>query len=81
METTAHLFPIRLSCLRPVQCYHINHVSTQIPYACTVAAVSVVCYIIAGFVRNAAISLVIAFVLMALVLLILKKVFGTEEKA
>lgn len=63
------------------QCYHINHVSTQIPYACTVAAVSVVCYIIAGFVRNAAISLVIAFVLMALVLLILKKVFGTEEKA
>lgn len=63
------------------QCYHINHVSTQIPYACTVAAVSVVCYIIAGFVINAAISLVIAFVLMALVLLILKKVFGTEEKA
>lgn len=63
------------------RCYHINHVSTQIPYACTVAAVSVVCYIIAGFVRNAAISLVIAFVLMALVLLILKKVFGTEEKA
>lgn len=63
------------------QCYHINHVSTQIPYACTVAAVSVVCYIVAGFVRNAAISLVIAFVLMALVLLILKKVFGTEEKA
>ena len=62
------------------QCYHINHVNTQIPYAVTVAAVSCVCYIIAGFVRNAAISLIIAFALMFCVLLVLRKVFGAEEK-
>lgn len=63
------------------QCYHINHVNTQIPYAVTVAVVSCVCYIIAGFVRNAAISLIIAFALMFCVLLVLRKVFGAEEKA
>ena len=62
------------------QCYHINHVNTQIPYAVTVAAVSCVCYIIAGFVRNAAISLIIAFALMFCVLLVLRKIFGAEEK-
>lgn len=63
------------------QCYHINHVNTQIPYAVTVAVVSFVCYIIAGFVRNAAISLIIAFALMFLVLLALRKKFGAKEKA
>ncbi|MBQ5754759.1 MAG: Na+/H+ antiporter NhaC family protein [Oscillospiraceae bacterium] len=39
------------------QCDHLNHVSTQIPYAFTVAAVSFVCYIVAGFVRSAFIML------------------------
>ncbi|MEE0797549.1 MAG: Na+/H+ antiporter NhaC family protein [Anaerovoracaceae bacterium] len=63
------------------QCYHINHVNTQIPYAVTVAAVSFVCYIIAGFVKNAAVSLIIAFALMFVVLLILRKIFGAEQKA
>ena len=29
-------------------CNHINHVETQLPYAITVAAISFVCYIIAG---------------------------------
>ena len=32
------------------ECEHINHVSTQIPYAIFVAVVSFVCFIIAGFV-------------------------------
>ncbi len=63
------------------QCYHINHVNTQIPYAVTVAAVSFVCYIIAGFIKNAAVSLIIAFALMFVVLLILRKIFGAEQKA
>ena len=31
------------------QCDHVNHVSTQLPYAITVAAVSFVSYVIAGF--------------------------------
>ena len=46
------------------QCNHMNHVSTQLPYALTSAAVSFVAYIIAGFVPNAFIALPIAIVLM-----------------
>ncbi len=46
------------------QCQHLDHVSTQLPYAITVAAVSFVTYIIAGAVQNAAISLAIGIVLM-----------------
>lgn len=46
------------------QCNHINHVSTQLPYAMTVAGVSFVSYIIAGFVQSWYISLPIAIVLM-----------------
>ena len=46
------------------QCNHINHVSTQLPYALTVAGVSFVSYIIAGFIPNWFISLPIAIALM-----------------
>lgn len=56
------------------QCDHVNHVSTQLPYAVLVAAVSFVCYIIAGFVKSAWIALPIAFILMAAVLLVIKSV-------
>lgn len=62
------------------QCYHINHVNTQLPYTITVAIVSCVSYVIAGFVRNVVISLIIAFALMTLVLLVLRKKYGPEEK-
>ena len=62
------------------QCYHINHVNTQIPYAVTVAAASVVSYIIAGFVKNAVISIVLAFAVMVLILLVIRKKYGVEEK-
>ncbi len=62
------------------QCYHINHVNTQLPYAVTVAAVSFVSYIIAGFVRSAFIALPIAIALMVVVLFIIRKKFGTEAK-
>ena len=34
------------------RCQHINHVSTQLPYAITVAVLSFVSFIIAGFVQN-----------------------------
>ncbi|MDO4370059.1 MAG: Na+/H+ antiporter NhaC family protein, partial [Clostridia bacterium] len=44
------------------QCDHVTHVATQLPYALTVAAVSFVSYIIAGFVPNALIVLPIAIV-------------------
>lgn len=56
------------------QCDHVNHVSTQLPYAILVAAVSFVCYIIAGFVKSAWIALPISFALMAAVLLVIKSV-------
>ena len=46
------------------QCEHVNHVSTQLPYAITVAAVSFVSYLITGFVQNWLIALPIAIVLM-----------------
>ncbi|MBQ7737399.1 MAG: Na+/H+ antiporter NhaC family protein [Oscillospiraceae bacterium] len=41
------------------QCDHINHVSTQIPYVLTVAAVSFVSYVVAGFTQNVFISLAV----------------------
>ena len=60
------------------QCNHINHVSTQLPYALTVAGVSFVSYIIAAFVQNAVISLLIALALMAITLVIIKLVTGKK---
>lgn len=50
------------------QCDHVNHVSMQLPYAITVAAVSFVSYVIAGFLPKAWIALPIAIVLMLLTL-------------
>lgn len=63
------------------QCDHVNHVSTQLPYALVAAAVSFVSYIIAGFVQSAWIALPIAFLLMMLVLFIIKNVFSDLEGA
>ncbi len=40
------------------RCHHVNHVSTQLPYALLVAAVSFVAYIIAGFTGNGWIGLI-----------------------
>lgn len=45
------------------QCDHVNHVSTQLPYAICVAVISFITYIIAGFVRSAWICLPIGIVL------------------
>ncbi len=56
------------------QCNHVNHVSTQLPYAITVACVSFVAYIIAGFVRNAWICLPIGVVLMLVTLFVIRRV-------
>ena len=56
------------------QCDHVTHVSTQLPYALTVAGVSSVAYIIAGFVPNALIALPVAIALMFVTLLVMRKV-------
>ena len=56
------------------QCDHINHVSTQLPYALTVAGVSAVSYVIAGFVSNWMIVLPIAIVMMLGTLFVIRAV-------
>ncbi len=60
------------------QCNHVTHVSTQLPYAITVAAVSFVSYIIAGFVPNALIALPVAIVLMIGTLLVIQKAHAAK---
>lgn len=55
------------------QCFHLNHVNTQLAYALTVAAIAAVSFVIAGFVRNAIIGWVAGVALIIVVLLILKK--------
>jgi len=49
-------------------CNHINHVSTQLPYSLTVAAVSFVGYILAGFIQSAWIVLPLSIVILFVVL-------------
>jgi Na+/H+ antiporter NhaC len=61
------------------QCNHINHVSTQLPYAITVAAVSFVSFIIAGFVQNWLICLPISILLMIGTLLVIKAVTAKTD--
>ena len=56
------------------QCNHVNHVSTQLPYALLVAAVSFVTYIVAGFTQSPWVSLPIGAALLVLVLLGVRKV-------
>ena len=60
---------------------HIEHVSTQIPYALTVAAISFVCFIIAGFVQNAFICLAIGLVLVIGTLIVLRNTIGKKVNA
>ena len=54
------------------ECNHISHVSTQLPYAMTVAGVTFVGFLLAGFVQNAFIVLPVSMVLMAAVLLAIR---------
>ena len=67
------------------QCNHIDHVSTQIPYALTVAGVCFIGYIIAGlaaplgFAVSAAITLPISLVLLIASLLVLPKVLAAKS--
>ena len=62
------------------QCDHVNHVSTQLPYAMTVAAVSAVGYLIAGFVQNVFVVLGVSVALMIGVLFGIKMIFGNDNK-
>ena len=53
------------------QCDHVNHVSTQLPYALFVAGLSFLGYILAGFVRSAFVVLPVSFVLLVGILLLI----------
>ena len=57
------------------QCDHVQHVSTQLPYALVCAVITFFCYIVAGFVQKAYIVLPFAIVLMLALLFLLKFVF------
>lgn len=61
------------------QCNHINHVSTQLPYAITVAAVSFVNFIIAPFIHSWVISLIIGAVMMVAVLFVIKLITNKKQ--
>ncbi len=54
------------------QCNHINHVQTQLPYSLTVAVISFVCFLIAGFTQSAFVSLPIGVLLVVATLFVLK---------
>ena len=60
------------------QCNHVNHVSTQLPYAITCAVVSCITYGIAGATKNAVVSLIIGIALMIGTVVVIKKMFGGE---
>ena len=58
---------------------HINHVSTQLPYAITVAALSFVGYVLAAFIQNAVILLAIEIVITLVVLFVIKNITAKKE--
>ena len=79
-----HLSPISDTTLMAsagAHCYHLNHVSTQIPYGVTVAAVSFVSFIIAGLVQNVVICMIIAIALMIVTLFVIKAVVAKKHAA
>ena len=77
-----HLSPISDTTIMAsagAHCYHLNHVSTQIPYGVTVAAVSFVSFIIAGLVQNVVICMIIAIALMIVTLFVIKAVVAKKH--
>ena len=61
------------------QCDHVDHVSTQLPYAATAAGVSFVGYIVAGFIPNPWVALPAAIVLMLGALAVIKLLHGRKS--
>ena len=61
------------------QCNHIAHVSTQLPYALVCAVVSFITYLIAAFVKNAFISLLVGICIMVGMVLLLRFVLMSPD--
>lgn len=62
------------------ECDHVNHVSTQLPYAVVAAVVSFFAYIIAGFVQIAWVVLPLAIVVMVGLIMLIKFAMGNKEE-
>lgn len=62
------------------QCLHINHVSTQIPYALTAALSSAIAYIVAGFTKHAVSGLIAGFAVLLLAMLAFRHATGKESE-
>ena len=61
------------------QCNHLNHVSTQLPYAMTCAAISALTYIVAGLTKNLFLSLLIGLVILIAVMYVLSRRAAKEN--
>jgi Na+/H+ antiporter NhaC len=60
------------------QCDHVSHVSTQLPYAITVASISFIGFLISGFVHNWFVVFPITVVLLLATLFVIKKLTGNK---
>lgn len=63
------------------QCDHVNHVSTQLPYAFTVAVVCAVGYLLAGFVQNVFVVLGCSILMMLGVLFMIRSISKSKKQA
>ena len=61
------------------ECDHVNHVSTQLPYAIVAAVVSFLAYVIAGFIQNAWIVLPLAIAMMVGMIVMIKVAVKGKE--
>ena len=61
------------------QCDHINHVTTQLPYALTVASVSFFTFLLAGFIKNALLSLLFGIVALFLLLVFIRRRYSSRQ--
>ncbi len=62
------------------QCLHINHVSTQIPYALTAALSSAIAYIVAGFTKHAVSGLISGFAILLFAMIAFRHATGKESE-
>ena len=60
-------------------CFHLNHVSTQLPYAVTVVCVSFVGFILAGLIQMVWVCLAIEIVLMVGTLVVIKQIVAKKH--
>ncbi len=61
------------------KCDHLNHVSTQLPYAITVAVISFVSFILAGYIQNWYIVFPIAVILTIVTMYVINKISSKKE--